>query len=176
MNIVLIAVLVIIALPFVLALFAGNEFTIEKNIIISKPLQQVFDYIRLLKNSANYNKWVMQDPNLKKDFTGTDGTVGFVYYWDSAIKQVGKGEQEITGIKEAVRVDYEIRFIRPFAGTSYAYLLTEEVAAEQTKVTWVFTGTKNYLMKLLHIIFKLEKVLGKDLAESLSNLKTVLEK
>ena len=176
MNIALIILIVLIASPFILALFAGNEFTIEKNIIIHQPLQQVFDYIRLLKNASNYNKWVMQDPNLTKDFKGTDGQIGFIYCWDSQVKQVGKGEQEITGIQEGIRVDYEIRFIRPFVGTSLAYLLTEKISDQQTSVTWVFKGTKNYLMKVLHLIFKLEKVLGKDLAESLTNLKTLLEK
>lgn len=52
------------------------------------------------------------DPNMKKDFRGTDGTVGFVYAWDGN-KKAGKGEQEIKKITEGERVDVEVRFEKP---------------------------------------------------------------
>ena len=65
----------------------------EREITIKKPRHEVFDYIKIPKNQENYNKWVMMDPNLKKDFRGTDGTVGFVFAWHGN-KQAGEGEQE----------------------------------------------------------------------------------
>jgi hypothetical protein len=36
----------------------------------------------------------------EKGIRGTDGTVGFVYGWDSKNKNAGKGEQEIMNITE----------------------------------------------------------------------------
>ncbi len=42
----------------------------------------------------------MTDPLMKKQFKGTDGTVGFLYAWDSQNNEVGKGEQEIERIKD----------------------------------------------------------------------------
>jgi hypothetical protein len=115
------------------------------------------------------------DPGMKKDYKGTDGTVGFVYSWDSNNKNVGKGEQEIIKIDDK-RIDYEIRFKKPFEGISTAYLATEAVSPNQTKVTWEFKGIRNYPMKIMHLLLNLKKMLGKDLATGLATLKTVLEK
>src|SRR5438093_8050304 len=114
--IILVAIAIIIAIILIAAAITGKEYVIEREITINKPKQEVFNYIKFLKNADQYNKWVMMDPNLKKDYKGTDGTAGFIYYWDSANKNVGKGEQEITKIIEGERVDYEIRFIKPFEG------------------------------------------------------------
>ena len=173
---ILIIILILISIPFILALFMPEEYLIEKQVTINKPRQVVFDYIKLLRNSENYNKWVMMDPNMKKEFRGTDGTVGFVYTWNSTNRNVGQGEQEIIKLADGQRVDYEIRFIRPFQGTSYAWLMTESISPNQTMVNWSFRGMRNYPMKVMHKVLNLKKMLGRDLQTSLHNLKAVLEK
>ncbi|MEP7231965.1 MAG: hypothetical protein ABI691_17010 [Ginsengibacter sp.] len=99
-----------ILLLLIIASSLSNEYIIERSIIINKPKQEVFDYIKYLKNADQYNKWVMANPNVRKTYKGVDGTAGFTTGWDSDMKQVGKGEQEIIDIKEGERVDYEIRF------------------------------------------------------------------
>ena len=95
LKIILIVIAAIIAIPLIIALFVSNDYNITRSIIINKPQQEVFDYIKLLKNQEKFSKWVMTDPNMKTTFTGTDGTVGCIYAWDSENKQAGKGEQEI---------------------------------------------------------------------------------
>lgn len=172
---ILFIILILLAIPFIRASFLTDEYSIEKQTMINKAKQPVFNYVRLLRNAEHYNKWMMMDPNMKKEFKGTDGTQGFVYSWDSTNKNVGAGEQEITGITEGERVNYEIRFIRPFRGVSYAWITTEMVTASQTRVDWVFKGVRNYPMKVMHSVLNLKKVLGNDLQTSLDNLKAVLE-
>lgn len=174
--IILFVLAAVILILLIIAASTSNEYTIERTIIINKPKQTVFDYVKYLKNANHYNKWVMADPNLGKTYTGIDGVTGFISAWDSDMKQVGKGEQEIIDVKEGERVDYEIRFEKPFRGTSFAHISTEAVSDNQTKVKWVFNGIRNFTMKIFHLLFNLKKVLGKDLAASLLNLKTVLEK
>src|SRR5262245_44520639 len=88
----------LIALVLIIALFSKKEYAVERQITIGKSRQKVFDYIRFLKNQEQYSKWVMMDPNVRRDYRGTDGTVGFVAAWDSDIKDVGKGEQEIKNL------------------------------------------------------------------------------
>jgi Polyketide cyclase / dehydrase and lipid transport len=173
---ILIIVLILISIPFILALFMPEGYLIEKQITINRPNQAVYDYIKMLRNSSNYNKWVMMDPNMKKEYRGTDGTVGFVYTWDSTNRNVGQGEQEIIKLLDGQRVDYEIRFIRPFQGVSYAWLTTESTSPNQTIVNWSFRGMRNYTMKVMHNVLNLKKILGRDLQTSLNNLKSVLEK
>jgi hypothetical protein len=132
----------------------------------------VFNYIKYLRNQDYYSKWVMQDPNMKKSFRGTDGTVGFVYAWDGN-KEAGKGEQEIKQIKEGERMDVEVRFERPFAGIASAPIVTEAISDNETKVRWGLKGKSKYPMNLMNLF--VDGMLGKDLEKSLSTLKGLLE-
>jgi uncharacterized protein YndB with AHSA1/START domain len=172
----LILLLAILAIPLAAAAFMDKYFTIEERIIIDRPVNEVFSYLKLLRHSEQYNKWVMTDPDLKKEFAGTDGTAGFIYRWNSNMKQVGQGEQEIKQIIEGERIDYQIRFIKPFTGTSVSSLITNAAGNGQTQVTWTFGGERNFIMCLFHLLFNLSKALGKDLQTSLQNMKKVLEK
>ncbi len=178
MNIALIIVLIlvgIIALILVIAAFQKNEYTITRSITINKSAIDIYSFIKLLKNSEQYNKWVMADPNMKKDYSGTDGTIGFIYRWDSTMQQVGKGAQEIIRLEEGRYVGYEIRFIKPMPGTSYANISLTG-SGNQTNVTWEFNSEMNFIMKVMHLFFNFEKILGNDLQQSLQNLKNILEK
>ena len=172
---ILIIILVIIILLLISASFLHDQYSIEASIIINRPVEKVFDFIKYLRHADRFNKWTMIDQKLKRSFMGTDGTVGFVSAWDSELNQVGKGEQEIISLQEGRRVDYEIRFEKPFKNISYAYISTVGLSDSSTEVLWVFKGKRNLLMKLLHLVFNLPKTLGKDLSESLANLKRIME-
>jgi uncharacterized protein YndB with AHSA1/START domain len=174
--IILSIIVVLIAIPLVAAALLSKTFSIETSITIYRPIAEVFNYLKILKNADYYNKWVMTDPGMKKEYLGTDGTVGFVYKWDSQNKNVGKGEQEIIGISEGEKIDYEIRFIKPFEAVSNASLVTKTSGNNQTEVSWSFSGIRNYPMRIFHFLFNLKKMLTKDLHTGLVNLKNVLEK
>lgn len=177
MTILIIIVSVIaglIALVLIVALFAKKGYSIGREVIINRPGQEVFDYVKMLKNQDYYSKWVMADPNKKKDFRGTDGTVGFVYAWDGN-KEAGKGEQEITKIKEGEQVDSELRFERPFKGIAQARTITEPIGNNQTKVKWHFDSSMNYPMNFMLLFMDMDKLLGKDMETSLERLKGILE-
>lgn len=173
---ILIAVVIIIAIPLIVALFTKKEYAVEREVIINKPKQEVFDYIKFVKNQDNYSVWAKMDPAMKKEYTGTDGTVGFISAWDSQIKDVGKGEQEIIKISDGERLDFELRFKVPFEATDNAYMTTETIAENQTKVKWGFEGKMNYPMNFMLLFMDMEKMLGTDLEIGLTNLKQVLEK
>jgi hypothetical protein len=174
--IILIVIASIIALMLIVALFLKKEYTIEREIVINKPKPLVFHYLKNIKNQDYFSKWVMTDPNMKKDFKGTDGTVGFVYAWDSTNKQAGAGEQEIISIDEGNKIDIEVRFIRPFAGTAYTPFYTEALSPDQTKVIWGIKNKMKYPMNLMVALMNMEKMLGNDVEISLKNLKDILEK
>jgi hypothetical protein len=163
----------IIVLPLIIALFVKSEYSMEKEIIINKPKQQVFDYVKLLKNEENYNIWVMADPTMKKEIRGTDGTVGCVYAWDGN-DQAGAGEQEIKSIVEGERINTELRFIRPFEGVANAYTATETVSENQTKVKYGMSGKNPYPMNFMNLFMSAS--MGSPMLESLTLLKTTLEK
>jgi hypothetical protein len=163
----------IIALLLIVALLIRKTYHVQREIIINAPLQKVFDYVRNLKNQDNFNKWVMVDPSMKKDFQGTDGTAGFIYSWNGN-KKAGEGKQEIKTIVGGKNIETEIRFVRPFTAIAYVKMTTEPLSDNQTKVTWSNTSAMKYPLNIM--VSMIEKMLAKDMNESLNNLKTILEK
>jgi len=147
---------------------------IEKSIEIKMSSELVFDYLKTTVNQDNFSVWNMADPTMKKQYKGNDGTIGFVYSWDSTIKNVGAGEQEITGIEEGKSIEYLVKFIRPMQNTAKIRFQITRVAENRTVVAWLFDSPSKFPMSLLSPIFK--KLLGKDLAKGLENLKAILEK
>ena len=163
----------IIAFLLLLALFTRKKYNVQRDIVIQAPRQKVFNYVKQLKNQDHFNKWVMVDPDMKRTFKGTDGTVGFIYGWNGN-KKAGEGEQEITAIREDKSIETEIRFVRPITGVSFAKMTTESVTDNQTKVTWSNASTMKYPMNIM--LGMIEKMLAKDMDASLLNLKGILEK
>jgi uncharacterized protein YndB with AHSA1/START domain len=170
-----VTILVIILLFLVVAAFMKKDYAVEREIVINKPKQEVFDYIKMLKNQDHYSVWAKMDPNMKKSYKGTDGQVGFVSAWDSKNEDVGKGEQEIKKITEGERLDFELRFKKPFESTEQAYMMTEATGANSTKVKWGFNGHVPYPMNFMLLFMDMEDMIGKDLQNGLKNLKKELE-
>lgn len=168
---ILLVIVVLIAIPFLIALFVKNEYTVEREVIVKKHPQDVFNYIKFVKNQDRYSTWAMMDPDMKKQFKGTDGTVGFVYAWDG--EKAGKGEQEIVKIADGKRIDLALRFIKPMESTASAWLTRDSLSQNQTKVTWGMTGVCRYPMNFMNLF--MNSVLGKDLETSLALLKKNLE-
>lgn len=172
---ILIAIGVFISMLLFTALFVKKEYSVEKEIVINKAKTEVFEYIKLLKNQDNFSKWATMDPKMKKTYSGKDGTVGFVSAWQSDNDEVGEGEQEIIKITEGQRIDYELRFMKPIEASNLAYMTTEVVNENQTKVKWGFSGHMNYPMNLMMLFMDMEKMVGDDFQTGLKKLKTILE-
>lgn len=173
---ILFSILGIIALALIAALFMPKEYAVEREVIISQPKDSVFNYIKYLKNQDNFSVWSKADPNMKKTFTGVDGTVGAISAWESTDENVGVGEQEIKKITEGERIDFELQFKTPFEATEEAYLTTEAISSTETKVKWVFNGGMDYPMNLMMPFLQMDKVIGNDLQTGLDSLKVILEK
>ena len=173
---ILLVLLALVAILLLIALFVKKDYAVEREITINKPVNEVFDYIKPLKNQDNYSVWNRKDPAMKREYIGTDGTVGFVTSWDSEISDVGKGAQEIKKITEKERIDMELRFEKPFKATDYAYFVTEPKDSTHTNVKWGFYGKMNYPMNLILLCFSMDEMLGKDLNHGLTDLKSILEK
>jgi uncharacterized protein YndB with AHSA1/START domain len=177
MNIIitiLLAVAGIIALLLILALFMKKEHYVKREIIINAPRQKVFDFLKLLKNQEQFNKWATRGKeNRKEEFKGTDGTVGFIYSW-SGDKSAGQGEKEIMNIVEGKKIETEIRFVKPMKMAASVIFDMESLSENETKMNMINTGTMKYPMNLF--IPMAEKKFPKDMDESLATLKNILEK
>lgn len=166
----------VIALALIVALFVSGKYAVERDVTINKPKQEVFDFVKYLKNQDQFSVWAQIDPNMKKEFRGEDAAVGFVSAWDSENPKAGKGEQTITKIADGERIDYELHFIEPFESTDYAFLGFAAVNDSVTTVKWGFNGKMKYPMNLMMLFMDMEAMLAPDLQNGLENLKGILEK
>jgi hypothetical protein len=175
MNILLTILLVLaILLAFLLflALVTKAAYVIQRDIVVNKPVQEVFEYIKLVKNQEQYSYWVMLDPTNRITYTGIDGTIGFLGAWEGQ-QRAGKGEQEIVEVKTNESTRLEVRFEKPFKNTAYTTMTTEPINQEQTKVSWKMEGRNKFPMTLFNLV--IDSLLGKDMEKSLHNLKRILE-
>lgn len=172
LKFLLIFIVTVIAIALIAALFIKKDYSIAREITINKPKQEVYDYIKYLKNQDNYSYWASLDSNMQKTYTGTDATVGFISAWKGN-KDVGSGEQEIIKIEEGKRVDYALRFKEPMESNVNAYMSTDEAGATATKVKWALYGTSKFPMNLMNPF--MDGMMGKDLEAGLNNLKKLME-
>lgn len=154
--------------------FVDNKFGTERSVVINESNQEVFNYVRYLRNQDFYSVWADLDPDMNREYRGRDGSVGFVSMWEGN-DDVGKGEQEIMGINEFERIDFELRFQEPFESTADAYFITDSLGIDQTRVIWGFNSSMPRPMNLMLLFMDMEEMIAADYDTGLSNLKEILE-
>lgn len=172
---IVLLIVILLAIPLLVALFIKQDYQVKAEVVINQPKLVVFDYIRFLTNQDNFSVWAAMDPNMQKSSQGIDGTVGYISSWHSENRDVGTGEQEIIAINEGERIDFELRFYQPFSAVSPAYMQTQALTEQQTRVSWGFAGHMPYPMNLMLVFIDVEAMIAADLQQGLENLKLILE-
>lgn len=169
---ILLVVALLLAFLFFLALITKGDYEIQRRVVINRPVNEVYNYIKLVRNQEKYSHWVMQDPTNRISYTGIDGEIGFLSAWEGE-QRAGKGEQEIVDVQEDKSVRMEVRFEKPFKNIAYTTMETGSVDDFQTEVRWRMEGRNKFPMTLFNLV--IDSVLGKDMEKSLNNLKYILE-
>lgn len=167
----IIALVVILAL---MALLAPKQYHVKRSIIIRKPLNEVFEFLKFIRNQDHWSPWKQKDPNMTQSSQGVDGHVGFINSWVGN-KQVGSGEQEIVRIVENDRIESQLRFFKPWKSESNGYLIVKKVDEARTEVIWGFSGIHKVPANVFMLFFNMDKAVGKDFDQGLQNLKEVSE-
>ncbi len=165
---------VLLVLPFVVALFVPRKYTVSVSETINKPRQEVYDYVRILKNQEQYSEWVKADSNLHPTITGEDGTVGAKQRWDSKNENVGAGEQTITSLS-IEKMEMDLKFIKPFEGNSKAANIFKPNSENQTLLTSEFYADESYPINLMSY-FLGRPMIEETQRKNLKNIKEILEK
>jgi uncharacterized membrane protein len=167
---------ILILIILVAGLFMKKEFTVKRSVEIDKPVAEVYDYVKYLKNQDEYSVWLKMDPKTKKIHKGTDGTVGFISGWNSKHENVGVGEQEIIKMITNERIDYDMRFKEPMKSEAKASMVFKNTGEFCTHVEWSFDGNMGYPYNVMLPFMGFEESLGPQLQEGLDNLKGILDK
>ncbi|EZH75966.1 polyketide cyclase [Aquimarina atlantica] len=170
-GIVLIA---IIAIILIAAVFVSKEVVYEKSVSIDAPIEVVWENVNSLADLDKWNPWNDYDPNMKKEFTGTDGTIGATTSWDSDVKEVGKGSQTIAKIEKPSLFETDLKFYEPYESEAKGYIKVQN-EGNTTKVTWGFQSEMPYPFNLMNLFTDMEEMMGKDWNKGLTTLKNICE-
>lgn len=173
---ILLYILLAIVAIFVILLMVGpKKYKVNRSITINRPIDEVYGYLKFIKNQDDWSPWKKRDPNMKQTHTGTDGEVGFTVAWESDHKQVGAGEQELSLLILNELVESQLRFFKPWKSESIGHFTTRAMDENTTDVVWGFRGENKPLMSVFMLFINMDKAVGKDFEEGLEELKRVLE-
>lgn len=170
---------IILGSLILLALLAGlvmpKEAVIERSTVINASAEQIFDHVKLFQKREAWYPWGQNDPSMKAEITGVDGTVGATRSWTG--DSVGSGIQTITKVVDNKRVECDMKFTAPEEAEVATALALEEVEGG-TKVTWAFKLPFGYPFNVMIPFVKggADAQIGPDFDKGLNMLKDVCSK
>jgi hypothetical protein len=153
----------------------GKGCVFEREITINRPSDVVFTYLKSLKNFQNWNPYLKVDPQARLQYSGSDGQAGSLVAWEGN-KKLGQGEQEITKIVEGQKVQFELRFKRPFENTTSGSFSAMPAGQGRTQVKWTMDGRPIFPMTIFALFLNVDKMMGCQFEAGLKELKGILEK
>lgn len=169
-----IIILLLIMIILIAGFFISPKYHFEKSIVINAPKEEIWKNISTFSNFEKWDPWSIQDPNIRKSISGTDGTPGATYSW-TGNDDVGAGSQTFTEITPYDHININLEFKEPFEKkAAVKYTLLPE--SNGVKVTWSFDTEFGYPWNAVSSLFmNLDKRMNKDFSTGLANLKKLCE-
>jgi carbon monoxide dehydrogenase subunit G len=150
-----------------------DTFRIQRSAHIDVAPEVVFSNINDFRKWEAWSPWEAIDPKLERSYSGAAKGVGAAYAWVGN-KSVGTGRMEIVDARSPSAIRIKLDFTAPFAASNVVeFTLTKE--ADGTRVNWAMTGPKPFISKLMGLVFNMDKIVGGQFAQGLSQLKQVSE-
>ena len=150
-----------------------NEFHVSRSATIEAAPDQLFSPINDFHSWARWSPWEKRDPAMQRTHSGAASGQDAIYAW-SGNNDVGQGRMEIEESTPPSKVVIKLDFLKPFEAHNTAEF-TLVPAGNGTTVTWSMHGPANLMTKVMSIFMTMDKTVGKDFEEGLSNLKRVAE-
>ncbi len=151
-----------------------NTFRVQRSASLKASPEKVFPLINDFHQWGAWSPWEKLDPALKRTYSGTASGPGTIYEWEGN-KKVGKGRMEIKETTPPSKITIQLDFFMPFEAHNTAEFVLEG-QGDSTNVTWSMHGPQGFVFKVMHLIFKMDKMVGKDFEKGLANLKGIVEK
>ncbi|MFM0730617.1 SRPBCC family protein [Paraburkholderia sediminicola] len=169
---ILITVVAAVALLLIYAATRPDNFRIERSVRIAAPPERVYALIDDMHQFNRWNPFLRKDPATQGTYSGAPSGKGARYGWQS--EKIGVGQMEIVDTTAPSSVTMKLDFLKPFEAHNMAeFELKPEAGA--TQVTWAMHGPAPFLSKLMQVFVSMDKMVGKDFEDGLSNLKTLAE-
>ena len=171
-----IAAVVVLAIAALL-LYASTKpdtFHVERSVLIQVAPEAIFP---LINDLHRWDAWTPynKDPAMKKTYSGSAAGVGARYAW-TGDKNVGQGEISIREAQPPHKLVFDLHMIKPFEGRNVAtFMLEPQSGGTTTRVTWSLDDKHKLMHKTMSIFLNLDTMIGKDFAQGLAQLKTLME-
>src|ERR1035437_626701 len=170
-KIVLITLVFLVAIAATVGFLSPSHVRVERSLAMKAPSEIVFSQINILKNWKKWSPWYQMDTAMKMEYNQIPAGAGAGYKWLSTNEKVGSGDMTITSSNQD-SISTAMNFMEH--GIARAKFLFSKKDST-TKVTWIMESDLG--MNPIGRIFGLfmEKMLGPDFEQGLSNLKKISE-
>lgn len=171
--------ILLIGLPAAVVLFLiivamqPADFQVVRETSIAAPPTAVFANVNDFHKWEAWSPWGKIDPAMKQSYEGPAAGPGAGYYWNGN-SQVGEGRMTVTDSKPAEFVRIKLDFMRPFAGSNDVEF-SFKPDGNKTAVTWMMKGKKAFIPKAIGIFISMDKMIGPQFEQGLTQLKNVAE-
>lgn len=149
------------------------DFRIVRSKTVAAPTSAVFAQVDDFHHWDAWSPWAKLDPTMQQHFEGAAAGRGAIYHWNGN-GQVGEGRMEILDSQPNKSVTIKLDFMKPFKATNQT-LFTFEPKGDQTVVTWDMTGKKNFMSKAFHLLVNMDKMLGRQFEQGLTQLEAAAQ-
>lgn len=171
---ILFVVVSCITIFLAISLFTKKGYEVEKTIVLNVPANEVYNYIKFLKNQNHYNCWQQFDMERKESYQGEDGTIGFSHQWESVDEKLGSATEIVKELVYPTHIHTEITHTKPYSVKSQSEYFIED-HGKWSKLKWRISGTISYPTNFFILFTDLETHIGDKIERSLRNLKNKLE-
>ena len=170
---IIIAVIAAVIVFLVYSATRPDTFRVERTVSIKASPEKIYALIN------DFHKWTLWSPyekmetEMERTYSGAAKGNGAVYEWLG--EKTGSGRMEITETVPARNIVIKLDFTKPMQAHNTAEFILMGTG-DVTEVTWAMYGPQPYMMKVMHIFFNMDKMVGKDFESGLMNLKIEAEK
>ena len=173
LTIVLAIVAILIIGLLIAAAKKPDVFRLQRSIAIDAGPESVFPLINDLHAHEAWNPFDKPDPATTKTHSGSAQGAGAVYEWRSK-GQSGSGKLSILQADPFSRIAMQLDMLAPFkASNEVIFILAPANGA--THLTWSMQGPVPYPAKVMHTLFNMDRMVGKQFETGLANLKRIVE-
>lgn len=175
-TLITLAVLLVLALGTLLAMAATkpDTFRFQRSITIAASPDKIHPLINDMRRFNTWNPYNKKDPAMKTTYRGPQAGPGAAYDFDGD-GNVGKGTIQIIEPSGPSTVSMRLDMTAPM-NASNLIDFTLHPHASGTQVTWAMHGPSPFVTKVMHTLFNMDKMIGRDFDAGLADLKTLAER
>ncbi|HUM11980.1 MAG TPA: SRPBCC family protein [Myxococcaceae bacterium] len=170
---VLIGLAALVVVLLVVIATRPSTYRVERSTRIAAPPEVVFGLVNDFHAWDRWSPWAKLDPEMKTTYGGPTSGAGASYAWTGNSK-VGEGKMRITESRPAQKVDIRLEFIKPMAGISQTEFSFRPESGG-TQVSWVMTGTNDFMGKAFSLVADMDAMIGKDFEKGLGAMRAEAE-